>query len=234
MNSVPDVRITVSKKPSTPPLWMVKHSAFRGDKPNFPAIVNLLAQPVRLTREWQFFIRAINYAMPVRKVSALLNFRRAFTNETGFGDPTDLRRNYLLGEHLSSRYELPKLDKVRTCIRATHTGEVQGEHLWLEAFNGEEPPPLKPGKRHPREVEDVNIDDYLYNPRDHRWMFFAANNIDDQGKVFPFDNGGYYDWFEDGDRQVTWLPLVSGFPVRLSLEYVERVMEIPSPYYPDQ
>jgi hypothetical protein len=226
----PHVRITISKK--TPPqLWMVKHSAFRGDKPNYPAIVNLLAQPVKLTREWQFFIRGCNYAMLVQKVSALLNSWKAFTNGTGFDDPTDPRRNYLLRDALNAD-ELPKFDKVRTCIRATHTGEVQGDYLWLETFDGNAPPPLKPGKRHPARVEDVNIDDYLYNPQDHRWMFFAANNIDDQGKVFPFDNGGFYDWFEDGDRQVTWLPLVSCFPVRLPMIYLEPVTSIPSPYYP--
>lgn len=228
----PVIHINISQKQPIPRLWMVKHNAFRGDNPNYPAIVNLLPQPVKLTREWQFFIRAINYAMPIRKVSAIFGNWKAFTNGTGFGDPNDLRRNYLLGEHTSTRYELPKFDKVRTCIRATHTGEAQGDYLWLETFDGDEPPPLKPGKRHPRTVGEINIDDYLYNPRDHRWMFFAANNIDDRGKVFPFDNGGFYDWFEDGDRQVTWLPLVSNFPVRLSLEYFEKVTSIPSPYYP--
>jgi hypothetical protein len=191
-----------------------------------------LAQPVKLTRAWQFFIRAINHAMPVRKVSAIFGNWKAFTNGTGFGDLTDLRRNYLLGEHTSSSYEHLQFDKVRTCIRATHTGEVQGEYLWLKTFDGNDPPPLKHGKRHPATVNEINIDDYLYNPRDHRWMFFAANNIDDQGKVFPFDNGGFYDWFDSGDRQVTWLPLVSCFPAQLPVSYVDRVTSIPSPYYP--
>ena len=218
-------------KPFTPPLWMVQHEAFQGIRRSVPAIVNLLAQSMKITREWQFYIRAINYAMELRHVSAIFEYRKAFANGTGFGDASDPRRDYLLGENLTAK-EDPQFDKIRTCIRATHTGEVSGDYLWLETMDGEVLPKLKPGKHHPRTVAEINIDDYLYNPKEHPWLFFAANNIGTNGNVTAFDHGGFYPWFQEGARQVTWLPLVGTFPVRIDTGLVEAVTEVQSPYWP--
>lgn len=227
------IQIAPKSQATMPPLWMVKHSAFTGSgvRSNVPAIVNLLAQSMKITREWQFYIRAINHAMELRHVSAIFEYQKAFANGTGFGDAGDPRRDYLLGENMTSKYD-PQFDKHRTCIRATHTGEVSGDYLWLESMDGSNPPLLKPGKRQPRTVGEIDIDNYLYNPRDHRWLFFAANNIGSTGNVSAWDHGGFYPWFLDGQRQVTWLPLVGTFPVRIALSLVEVVTEVRSPYSP--
>lgn len=226
------VTTLVPKDSVNRPLWMVKHQAFEGARRNVPAIVNLLPQSMKLSREWQFYIRAINHAMTIQHVSAIFGYFKAFCNGTGFGDPSDPRKNFLLNKDLGPRIEFPQFDKIRTCIRATHTGEVSNDYLWLETMDGENPPLLKPGKRQPRTLDEINIEDYLYNPRDHRCLFFAANNIGSSGNVTAFDHGGFYPWFQDGKRQVTWLPLVGTFPVRLHEDLVEQVTEIPSPYWP--
>ena len=230
--TLPRISIHISPKATTPPLWMVKHSAFTGTgvRSNVPAIVNLLAQSMKITLEWQFYIRAINHAMELRHVSAIFEYRKAFCNGTGFGDTSDPRRDHLLNENMDA--PLPRFDKIRTCIRAAHTGEVSGDYLWLETMDGSQPPQLKPGKRQPRTVGEINIEDYAFNPRDHRWLFFAANNIGGTGNVTAWDHGGFYPWFLDGKRQVTWLPLVGTFPVRIALSLVEEVTEVPSPYWP--
>lgn len=210
---------------------MVRHAAFQGEWRNIPAIVNLLAQSMKITREWQFAIRAWNYNMPVEKVSAIFGFEKAFTNGTGFGDPDDKRRNYLLSESLTST-EDPQFDKARTCIRATHTGLTGGDYLYLDYMDGTAPPELKPGKRQPRTVDEINIEDYLYTPQSHPWMFFACNNARAGGAVAPFDHGALYPWFMSGQRMVTWMPLVSRYPLRIALDLVERVERVVEPYSP--
>lgn len=220
-----------SLPPVRPPLWFIKETAFKGDRVPFPAIVNLLAQPMDITREWQYFIRAINYNMEAERVSAIYGHQKAFCNGTGLGDPADPRADYVLGE--STNEDPPQFDKCRTCVRSVVTGRKDDYYLWLETLNGNYPPPLKEGRWIDPLFEDWDVDDYLYTPQSHPWLFFACNNINAEGEVFPFDHGGYYSWFLNGTRQVTWLPLVSRFPVRLALEHLERLPDgavIPSPY----
>src|SRR5688572_14188269 len=213
-----------------PVLWFVRESAFQGIRTSVPAIVNLLAQSMFVTRDWQFYIRAINRGMTRQHVSAIFEYKKAFANGTGFGDGSDPRRDYILNENTDAA-EDPQFDKVRTCVRNTHTGVVNDTVLRLLTMDGNQPPPMKPGKRHPQTLDEIRLDDYLYQPKTHRWLFFAANNINGDGGVFPFAHGAVYEWF--GDRQVTWLPLVSRFPVSIALQYVRRLGDsepIPSPY----
>src|SRR5688572_15461171 len=213
-----------------PPLWFVKESAFQGIRTSVPAIVNLLAQPVTMTRDWQYYIRAINRGMTRQHVSAIFEYKKAFANGTGTGDSTDPRRDYILSENLDADKDI-QMDKVRTCVRSTHTGVANDTVLRLLTLDGNQPPPMKPGKRHPQTLDEIRLEDYLYQPRTHRWLFFAANNIGGDGQVTAFAHGAIYEWF--GDRQVTWLPLVSRFPVSISLQYVRKLGQddpMPSPY----
>lgn len=196
-----------------------------------PQVYTFLEFPVEITPAWQFFIRAINHIMEVRHVAAILGFFRAFANGTGFGDPTDPRANWLLRESLTSPN--PQFDKTRTCARSVMTGVVRGESLLVDMLDGRNPPPLKPGRRHPVRVEDANIDDYLYTPYTHPHYFFVANNVKPDGSTVPFsDDGGVYDWIGDG-RPVTFLPHVSPGPVLYPLSRLVRLPDAapqPSPY----
>jgi len=220
-------------QPLRPPLWMVKHEAFQGENPPCPAVVNLLAQPMWITKDWQFYLRAINYGMTLQKVSAILGHFRAFANGTGFGDPSDPRRDWLLDE--AEGWDDPQFDKVRTCIRSVVTGHPMINYLVLTMLDGTLPPPIKQGRIYPETVAEIDIDDYLYSPRTHRWLFCAANIITADGRVVPFDDdGGVYDWMGDG-RPYVFVPHVSRFGVAVPIFKLMPLAPdapIPSPYYP--
>ena len=226
------LNITISRKEITqpvPPLWMVLESAFLGDVRNMPGIVTLLARPTAITEQWQYYIAAINYKMSLNHISAIFNAWRAYCNGTGHGDPQDPRKNFILRQNLTA--DDLQFDKARTNIRATHTGKMNGDQLELLVFDGTDPPPLKPGRTYPRRVEDAHFDNYLFNPRDHRYRFFAANNYQVDGDVVPWVNGGLYSWFEAGRSPVTWLPLVANYPLKIWSGFVQQVKSYPSPYY---
>lgn len=190
---------------------------------------------VDLTREWQFFIWAINYKMHPEKVSKIFGDLRAFCNHTGLGDPANPRADFILGQNLTS--PLPQLDKVRTCVLSVLTGVVTPDkkNLIIEMMDGSKPPTLKPGVVLPKRIEDVNIDMYEFTPRTHRHLFFAANITSRGGRVVrPFPNGATYDWTRDG-RPYTWMPHVKpgGFKLVYPLSNLKPLpldSEIPSPY----
>lgn len=185
---------------------------------------------VNVTRDWQFFIRAINHNMTIQHVSAIYGHKKAFANGTGFGNEKDPRADYLKGENLT--FIDPQFDKVRTCARSVMTGVIRGTELVVTMMDGNKPPPLKPGRSYPQRVADINVEDYLYTPRTHRHLFFAANIIKRKGHTVLFAHGGVYDWTGDS-RPYTWLPHVSRFAVRYSLSKLTPVPDdapIPSPY----
>jgi hypothetical protein len=206
----------------------------RGDPAVFPLEKSEAAR-VDLTKQWQFFIRAINYNMPPGKVSAIFGDLRAFCNHTGLGDAGGPRADFLNGENLSS--PPPQLDKVRTCALSVMTGVVEGNELIVEMMNGSQLPPLKPGRVHPERVEDIDIDAYEFTPRTHRHLFFAANITSRGGrKISPFPNGEIYDWTHDR-RRYTWVPHVkpANITVRYPLSKLTRLppgAAIPTPYKP--
>lgn len=199
-----------------------------------PAVFWFSDASVRLTRQWQYYLIAMNYNMSYEHVSAVLNYKIAFTNHQGFEIPGDPRANYILDQNLDC--PLPKLDAVRTCARSVMTGVESGTDLIVTMFDGTKEPPLKPGRTYPNSREDINPDDYLYNPRYHRWMFFAANNVKAMpgggSIVFPFAQGAGYGWTGTQDPYV-WIPHVSPVPVRYTLARLIRIQpgsDIPSPY----
>ncbi|HET9587999.1 MAG TPA: hypothetical protein VFO91_04335 [Anaerolineales bacterium] len=191
-----------------------------------PAVFPMQDTRVTVTRQWQFFIRAINYKMSLRHVAALFGPQKAFTNR----NPSDLRADHLRGENLDRPD--PDFDKVRTCALSVMTGEASGDDLIVTMLDGSQPPPLKEGRRYPERVEDINPNDYLFTPWTHRHFFFAANIIKPDGKTVPFPNGASYDWM--GDRkQYSWMPHVSRFEVRYPLSNLIALpagSPVPSPY----
>ncbi len=123
------------------------------------------------------------------------------------------------------------------------TGTVAGDaglstgSLTVKMMDGNGPPPLKPGKQYPMSVGQINPDDYLYHPRTHRHLFFAANisSWDDENKVLrtvPFPNGAVYAYTGDG-KPYTWMPHVSRFVINYPLSKLKKLppgAETPSPY----
>lgn len=85
-------------KPSINPRWAAWQKALELGQPKhgFPDILPIGVgggRRVDLTREWQYYLMAINPRMTPRDVSAILNYQVAFTNGTGFGKPdTPIRK----------------------------------------------------------------------------------------------------------------------------------------------
>jgi N-acetylmuramoyl-L-alanine amidase len=238
---IPKSTRSISGVPPGLPLWqhMDDHELGKDrPHPGDPAVFlfeESAAARVDLTKEWQFFIRAINYKMPPDKVSAIFGNLKAFCNHTGLGDAAHPRADFIQSENLNS--PLPQLDKVRTCALSVMTGVVEGEHLVVEMMNGSQPPPLKPGRVQPQRIEEIDPDAYLFTPWSDRYLFFAANRSVRGGReTKPFAHGALYDYTLDG-RPYTWLPHVkpAGLKVRYPLSRLHRLppnSEIPSPYKP--
>ena len=236
---VPKIQPTTLPAPARPPLWMhqedqqvfgsLRDCALGG---GCPAVFTLLEPNLKvpLTRDWQYYIRAINPGMSPARVAAIFGYFRAFCNGTGLGDPDDPRANFLQNEDLLAPF--PQFDKDRTCSRSVMTGTVDGSFLLAQTFDGNIRPPLKPGRTYPAKLADVDLDDYLYAPRTHPWLFFSANIVGERGQVVPFPNGAVYAWTGDGAPR-TFLPHVSRHQVRYPLSRLRKLTEaepVPSPY----
>jgi hypothetical protein len=192
-----------------------------------PSVFPYLDDKVVVTRQWQYFIRAINMGMTLQYVAAKFGPALAFCNRP----VDDLRADWLQGKN-TTRPD-PDFDRVRTCSRSILTGTVIGQDLIATMMDGNRYPPMKPGRMYPARVEDINPDDYLYMPQTHRWLFFVANRITKDGQTVPFPNGAVYDWTGDG-RPYTWMPHVARREVRIPLINLVRLPEgfIPGPYNP--
>lgn len=104
--------------------------------------------------------------------------------------------------------------------------------LQVYLFDSRQPPPLKPGRAYPSRIQDVRLDDYLFNPRMHRWMFLVATIVNRAGDVVQFPRGGLYPWTGDG-MPYSFLPHIANLdygPVRVPLSRLQPVDRIPSPY----
>jgi len=216
------------------PLWQHKDDHELGMErphPGDPAVFWLQERRVRITKQWQFFIRAINYKMSLQHVAALFGYKKGFTNR----NKDDLRADYLQGLNLDRPD--PEFDKVRTCALSVMTGIIDGEDLLVEMMDGSQDPPLKPGCVYPQRVEDINIDIYAFTPKTDRHLFFAANRSVRGGRETKhFPNGAHYDYTLD-NCPYSWLPHVapSKARVRYALSKLNRLppkSEIPTPYKP--
>lgn len=234
-------RADLAPSPALPQLWMHKDDLQLGgvreaaiNLNGAPQVFTLLEQSVSVTRQWQYFIRAINCNMQIERVSAIFGWFRAFCNKKGLGNPDDPRADYLLSESTTSPN--PQFDKVRTCARSVLAGVESQDDLMVHTLDGRQPPKLKAGRAYPQRVENINLDDYFYSPRTHPWLFFTANNVQPDGDTVPFsDDGGVYgDWMGD-NRPYTFLPHVSGSTVwypKSKLVKLPMGSAPPNPYHP--
>lgn len=190
----------VPTPPARPPLWMhLEDKAAQGYiRPCAPCpAVWVLKddQHVVFGEQWQYFLVGSNPNMTLENVMLLLDWRLAFANRLGLTNPNDPRADYITRKHLGRKD--PQLDKVRTTSRSVLTGTVVGNDLKVTMFDSRQPPPLKPGRKYPTRVEDVNPDDYLYLPQTHPWMFLVANIVNKAGEVVQFPRGAVYPWTSD-------------------------------------
>jgi len=166
-------------------------------------------------KQWQFFVYAINPGMPQNAIIALMGDSKALMNNTGIGGSNGPRANYITGQDLDA--PAPRLDKLRTFARNIHTGMEVGNDLQVMSFDGNNPPPLKPGKTYPETLAEVNVDDYLITPRTNLELFLVCSNIKskpgNETSIFPFDNGGIYDWTPEPTQMYSFFPLVSRFRI---------------------
>lgn len=241
-----DIRIEVKKGQTLPPLWQQKEDAetdlWGGGLRDCatggcPAVFTLLTPRLKvpLTKDWQYYLIAINYNMTLENISLVLDKSLAFCNDSGFR--SEPLRNYILGKDLTAVTNTglpayPKFDKDRTCSRSVLTGIEEGEYVRLTLFNGNLPPPMKPGKSLPQRIQDIRLDDYKYNPREHRWMFMVANTVTSVrggSSVAAFPRGARYDW--TGDTNIyTFLPHVSRHSILYPKKYLKKVEKVESPY----
>lgn len=86
-----------------------------------PAVFVMKDDPhAKLTQQWQYYLRAINYNMAVDDVYLLLDQGLAFANQSGFRLPGDPKADYFHNKDL--QYQPPSFDKVRTTSRSVMTG----------------------------------------------------------------------------------------------------------------
>jgi len=189
----------------------------------------------KMTKDWQYFLIAINYGMELDDISAILDYRLAFANQTGLTNPDKPKRDYILSKNLNATTD-PSLDKDRTCSRNILTGVEEGQFLRLKLFDGNKPPPMKMGKSLPQTIAEINLEDYLYNPRDNIEMFCVANTVSVKEKgntsVAPFPRGARYEWTGD-NLPYTFIPHISRETILYPLKNLIKIplgSKLPSPY----
>lgn len=204
-------------------VWTVRNPTEAGGTPEVYWGVD---ETVRFSREWQYFTVATNPGMSLDKIAALYGTRRALFNRKGFPG----RADYIQGLDLDR--EDPQYSKAYMFGGGIVSGQMVEGQYQIFTMNGNQPPPLKPGKIHPQTVDEARgaWDRYLYNPRDHFWMFIPCVNVTDKGTPHPFPNGGVYDWTPESDRTFSFMPLVSRSPVLYFPDHLQPVREWVSPY----
>jgi hypothetical protein len=160
-----------------------------------------------ITKQWQYYMIAINPSMTLENIYLLLDDHLAFCNNTGFATLDNPGRKDFFFNRTNFEKN-PQFDKVRTCSRNVVTGIEKNGMLSVKTFDIRNAPPLKPGRFYPRTIDEINPDDYLYTPRYNREMFIVANIVNRAGEVVQFPRGGLYDWTNDS-TPYSFLPLCS-------------------------
>ena len=207
------------------------HQASSGN----PAVIVLNDAPDTIfDKQKQLFVYAINFGVKIAAVASLFGESKALTNTRD-----DERASYLLGTSLNA--QPPRIDKLRTFDRNTHAVRDYNSTIYqVWTMNGNQDPPMKPGKVRPSSVDDINsgrvkATDYLYNPQETLFAFMVCNNFNtkpgNQTAISPFPNGILYDWTPSPLEPYTFFPLISKEPVILSKkELWTRVSNYQNPY----
>lgn len=206
-----------------------------------PAVIVLRDQPDTIfTEQIQYFLYAHNSRMQKNNVADLMGNWKAFMNGTGVGDEKDPRRNYILGEDLSSK-DLPRIPKLITCALNTHAvRDYDNKYYQVWTIDGSKDPETITGIL-PRSIADIDSGkvssiDYKYNPMMTPYAFIIPNNYntkpDDQSTISPFPHGVQYSWTVEPKEIYQFLPLISmkKEPVLSEKKYWREVLTY-KPYY---
>lgn len=211
---------------------------------------------VSITKQWQYYLLAINPSMTLENVFLLLDNNLAFTNSTGFRNDGDPRADYFHNRNTTDGSKPPQFDKVRTCSRNSLTGVeqyslvqalkntqialqarqrgfsgvrkalVEKNVLNVRTFDSRFAPPLKFGRSYPSTISQINPDDYLYLPQYNREMFIVANIVNRSGEVVQFPRGGLYSWTGDSTTY-SFLPHISNPAYGPVLYSLDRLSRLP-------
>jgi len=117
-------------------------------------------------------------------------------------------------------------------LRKKFSGLLVGRNaLNVWTFDSTQPPPLKPGKTHPRSIQEIVLEDYLYNPRENRERFLVANIVNPQGDVVQFPRGGLYPWTDD-NTPYSFVPHISNHTYGKVLYDLDNLIKLPLGAYP--
>ena len=175
----------------------------------------------------------------VKKFAVVYGNTKAFMNGTGYGDPSDPRRNYITGEDLSAR--LPRWDKIRVCADATLAGYERTDIMAVTVpttftekvksffsnliFGN----PFKQGiaglvqteKTIMQEIDMLIVD---YIPENNiptweelkpkKWLYFEAVSSTPTGDTTPFPQGVY---------GPIYIPLIAKAEIRFPLAALEKL-----------
>jgi hypothetical protein len=214
-----------------------------------PAVYILRDSPDTIFNDqWQLYLYAMNKGMTKNAVSQTMGDNKALMNGTGTGSGSEPRRCIITGEDMNSP-EFPRLDKFRVYALNTHAcKQYDSGKFQVLTMNGNINPPMKVGRVRPTSIAEIDngrttIDDYLYTPRTHPYLFMVCNNMrrktwNDDGTpvqygytVFPYANGLVYGWSSAPSEMFTFFPFVSREPVILSpMRFWNKVDRWVSPY----
>ena len=156
-----------------------------------------------IQRLWYALFRhgapSLKEAFAKRRWSAILRHDKAFTNNQGYGDDNDPRRNYILGENLDAK-ECPKFPKTLICGGATVTGTVEGALLKVSTLSPDNLPTLE---------------ELLETP----WLYFhAVNSTWDRITRFPQGTVAEMDIYEP-----VLVPLIASRDVYYPLAWLDKL-----------
>ncbi len=150
-----------------------------------PMIYYFSEEAMPVTKEWQFYIMAINPGVDPKYLANLFGSTKAYANgDNGYGQG-ETKQNWFTGENTNSPY-VPVMPK-------TFTG---GDAI-VEYQNGIV------------KLIDGNLSpNYDIMPWKNPELFFACVTTGKDGYSHPFPNGALYDWYKGGRTPVTFLPHV--------------------------
>jgi hypothetical protein len=198
--------------PTNRPFWRVLHDPemprgiWRKNVPEVFRMEPLHAIP--LNRAWQLFTFELNPGMNPKKWRVLYGWFTAFTNNgAGYDHPGSPEKADFVNMRNIKSVHLPKFDQPRLCGGALVTGKVDGDYLWMDTLNTNQPPP---------KAESVKP-----------WHKFCALNI-----RLKADGTPSLSRFPYCDGRDVIVPLISREPVRFPLAGLAawESEEPPDPY----
>jgi hypothetical protein len=154
---------------------------------------------VGLNATLQWLWKNINPEIGGEKWSTLLDYKLAWCNSSGFGQPDKPRANYVLGKNIGNND--PYFDFSRYCGGAFFKGVIDDSLLRIDAISAFNPP---------------SAETVLNNP--HLWYW--GTSVSPRGYVYYIRRMGL-----DGTMKKVRIPLIVEKPVHIPLNELHRLPE---------